>query len=162
MRRPTVHRSFGVENKRGLRNVLSNEMSEAEMLLHVQKEEESGLYLLTSGPLPPNPAELIGSDQMRRVVLELGKTFDHVVIDTPPIASFTDGVLMATISDGVILVIHANECSRKVVQRSRQALFDVGAKVLGVVLNRVNLRSTDYHYSYRYYSTYYNKDDEKL
>jgi len=154
MRRPTVHRSFGAENKRGLSNVLSNEMSEAEMLALVQKEEESGLYLLTSGPLPPNPAELIGSDQMRRVVLELGKTFDHVVIDTPPIASFTDGVLMATISDGVILVIHANECSRKVVQRSRQALFDVGAKVLGVVLNRVDMRSHDYYYGYRNYGKY--------
>ncbi|HYR76637.1 MAG TPA: polysaccharide biosynthesis tyrosine autokinase [Pyrinomonadaceae bacterium] len=159
MRRPTVHRSFGAENKRGLSNILSNEMSEAEMLALVQKEEESGLYLLTSGPLPPNPAELIGSDQMRRVVLELGKTFDHVVIDTPPIASFTDGVLMATISDGVILVIHANECSRKVVQRSRQALLDVGAKVLGVVLNRVDMRSHDYYYGYREYAKYNAESD---
>jgi capsular exopolysaccharide synthesis family protein len=136
-------------------------MTEAEMLALVQKEEQSGLYLLTSGPVPPNPAELIGSEQMRRVVLELGKTFDHVVIDTPPIASFTDGVLMAAISDGVILVIHASECSRKVVQRSRQALLDVGAKVLGVVLNRVNLRSPDYYYSYHYYSTYKSSDYEE-
>jgi len=154
MRRPSVHGSFGAENKRGLSNLLSNEMSEAEMLAVVQKEEESGLYLLTSGPVPPNPAELIGSDQMRQVILELGKTFDHIVIDSPPIASFTDGILLATISDGVILVIHANECSRKVVQRSRQALLDVGAKVLGVVLNRVNLRSADYYYNYQYYSGY--------
>ena len=154
MRRPSVHGSFGAENKRGLSNLLSNEMSEAEMLAVVQKEEESGLYLLTSGPVPPNPAELIGSDQMRQVIFELGKTFDHIVIDSPPIASFTDGILLATISDGVILVIHANECSRKVVQRSRQALLDVGAKVLGVVLNRVNLRSADYYYNYQYYSGY--------
>jgi capsular exopolysaccharide synthesis family protein len=154
MRRPTVHGSFGAENKRGLSNLLSAEMSEAEMLSVVQKEEESGLYLLTSGPMPPNPAELVGSDQMRQVILELGKTFDHIVIDSPPIASFTDGILLAAIADGVILVIHANECSRKVVQRSRQALLDVGAKVLGVVLNRVNLRSADYHYGYQYYSGY--------
>ena len=162
MRRPSVHAAFGAENKRGLSNLLSNDLSEAEMLLLVQQEKESGLYLLTSGPVPPNPAELVGSDQMRKIIFELSKTFDHIVIDSPPVASFTDGILLAAISDGVILVIHANECSRKVVQRSKQSLLDVGAKVLGVVLNRVNLRSTDYHYSYRYYSNYYNKDDEKL
>jgi succinoglycan biosynthesis transport protein ExoP len=159
MRRPSVHGAFGIENKRGLSNILSSDMTEAEMLNLVQKEKESGLYLLTSGPVPPNPAELIGSEQMRKVVQELGSTFDHILIDTPPIASFTDGVLLAAISDGVILVIHANECSRKVVQRSRQALLDVGAKVLGVVLNRVNLRSQDYHYSYRYYANYKNESD---
>ena len=154
MRRPSVHGSFGTENKRGLSNVLSTPLSEAEMLAMVQKEERSGLYLLTSGPVPPNPAELIGSEQMRNVLLELSKSFDHIVIDTPPIASFTDGILLGAIADGVIMVIHANECSRKVVQRSRQALLDVGAKVLGVVLNRVNLRSPDYYYSYQYYSGY--------
>jgi capsular exopolysaccharide synthesis family protein len=129
-------------------------MSEAEMLAFIQQEKESGLYLLTSGPAPPNPAELLGSEQMRKVILELGSSFDHIVIDTPPIASFTDGVLVAAISDGVILVVHANECSRKVVQRSQQALLDVGAKVLGVVLNRVNLNSPDYHYNYQYYTKY--------
>jgi capsular exopolysaccharide synthesis family protein len=154
-----VHGAFGIENKRGLSNILSSDMNEAEMLNLVQQEKESGLYLLTSGPVPPNPAELIGSEQMRKVILELGSTFDHIFIDTPPIASFTDGVLLASISDGVILVIHANECSRKIVQRSRQALVDVGAKVLGVVLNRVNVRSPDYYYSYSYYSNYKNESD---
>jgi len=154
MRRPSVHASFGVENKSGLSNILSSEMNETQMLTFIQQEKESGLYLLTSGPPPPNPAELLGSDQMRKVVMELGATFDHIVIDSPPIASFTDGVLVAAISDGVILVVHANECSRKVVQRAQQALLDVGAKVLGVVLNRVNVHSPDYYYNYQYYSKY--------
>jgi len=158
MRRPSIHAAFGAENKRGLSNVLSNEMSEAEMLAFVQHEKESGLYLLTSGPVPPNPAELIGSDQMRKIVLELGSTFDHIVIDSPPVASFTDGILLSAIADGVVLVIHANECSRRVVQRARQSLLDVGAKVLGVVLNRVDLHSPDYYYSYQYYSNYYKSE----
>jgi len=158
MRRPSVHGAFGIENKRGLSNVLSSEMTEAEMLNLIQQEKESGLYLMTSGPVPPNPAELIGSEQMKRVIQELGTTFDHILIDTPPIASFTDGVLLASMSDGVILVIHANECSRKVVQRSKQSLIDVGAKVLGVVLNRVNLRSPDYYYGSHYYSSNYKTD----
>ena len=153
MRRPTVHSSFGIDNRAGLSNILSNEMSHVETLALVQKEKESGLYLLTSGPIPPNPAELLGSSQMRKLLLELGSTFDHIVIDTPPIASFTDGVLVAAIADGVILVVHANECSRKVIQRSQQALQEVRARVLGVVLNRIHTRSSDYN-EYYYHSYY--------
>lgn len=153
MRRPTVHSSFGIGNRGGLSNILSNEMSSVETLALVQKERVSGLYLLTSGPIPPNPAELLGSGQMRKLLVELGSTFDHIVIDTPPIASFTDGVLLSAIADGVILVIHANECSRKVIQRSQQALQEVRARVLGVVLNRIHTRSSDY--GDYYYHSYY-------
>ena len=76
------------------------------------------------------------------------------MIDSPPIASFTDGVLLSAISDGVILVISASESSRKVIIHAQQALQDVGAKILGVVLNRVDLRSPDYYYGYRYYRYY--------
>jgi succinoglycan biosynthesis transport protein ExoP len=159
MRRPTVHSSFGIENRGGLSNILSNEMSSAETLALVQKEKVSGLYLLTSGPIPPNPAELVGSEQMRKLLIELGSTFDHIVIDTPPIASFTDGVLLSAIADGVILVIHANECSRKVIQRSQQALQEVRARVLGVVLNRIHIRSSD-HNDYYYHSYYKGQESD--
>ena len=154
MRRPTIHSSFGIANDRGLCNILANEMSEAETLSYIQQEAQSGLYLLTSGPVPPNPAELIGSDQMQNLITHLKKTFDHVVIDSPPVASFTDGVLLSSTCDGVVLVVHANECSRKVALRAQQSLEEVGAKILGVVLNRVDTRSPDYYYGYRYYSTY--------
>lgn len=154
MRRPTMHASFGIENYRGLSNILSSELSQAETLNYIQQETDSGLYLLTSGPVPPNPAELVGSTQMRKLLADLTSTFDHVVIDSPPMASFTDGVLLSAITDGVVLVVHANQCSRKVVLRSQQSLEEVGAKILGVVLNRVDMRSPDYYYSYRYYSSY--------
>jgi succinoglycan biosynthesis transport protein ExoP len=159
MRRPTVHSSFGIENRGGLSNILSHEMSSAETLALVQKEKVSGLYLLTSGPIPPNPAELVGSEQMRKLLIELGSTFDHIVIDTPPIASFTDGVLLSAIADGVILVIHANECSRKVIQRSQQALQEVRARLLGVVLNRIHIRSSD-HNDYYYHSYYKGQESD--
>ena len=91
---------------------------------------------------------------MRKLLVKLGSTFDHIVIDTPPIASFTDGVLLSAIADGVILVIHANECSRKLVQRSQLALQEVRARLLGVVLNRIHVRSSDYndYYYHSYYS----------
>jgi capsular exopolysaccharide synthesis family protein len=156
-----MHHSFGIENHRGLSNILASEMSEAEALSYVQQETESGLYLLTSGPVPPNPAELVGSAQMRKLLDELTATFDHVVIDSPPMASFTDGVLLSAITDGVVLVVHASQCSRKVVIRSQQSLEDVGAKILGVVLNRVDTRSPDYYYSYRYYGAYKNAEETK-
>jgi capsular exopolysaccharide synthesis family protein len=156
MRRPRVHSAFGIENERGLCNILANESSETDTLALLQHEKESGLYLLPAGAVPPNPAELIGSDQMRTLVAEMSATFDHVVIDSPPIASFTDGVLLAANSDGVILVINASESSRKVILRSQQALQDVGAKILGVVLNKVDVRSPDFQYGYGYgYYRYY-------
>jgi capsular exopolysaccharide synthesis family protein len=120
------------------------------------------LHLLTSGPIPPNPAELIGSEQMRRLIKMLERNFTHVVIDSPPIASFTDGVLVSSLVDGVLLVVHAGKSSRGIVRRSRQLLHDVGAKIFGVVLNNVNVKSQDGYYYYQsyYHQSYYHRDDE--
>jgi capsular exopolysaccharide synthesis family protein len=162
MRRPTIHSAFGVANHRGLCNILASEKSEDETLDFIQQDKESGLYLLTAGPVPPNPAELIGSEQMRKLIDELKVTFDHIVIDTPPLASFTDGVLLASMCDGVIMVVHSNKCSRKVVQRSQQALDEVGAKVLGVVLNRVDMRSPEYYYGARHYYEYNARESHRV
>ncbi|MDT4968539.1 MAG: polysaccharide biosynthesis transport protein, partial [Acidobacteriota bacterium] len=139
MRRPRVHSIFGVDNHRGLSTILSNDMSEAEMLNLVVQDSASGLNLLPSGAIPPNPAELLGSEQMRRLLSMLEMTFDHIIIDSPPVGSFTDGVLTSTLVDGVLLVVHSGKTSRSVARRTRQILQDVGAKVFGVVLNNVNL-----------------------
>ncbi|PYS47189.1 MAG: hypothetical protein DMF68_16645 [Acidobacteria bacterium] len=157
MRRPRLHSIFGLKNESGLSTILANKMSEAEMLSLVEQHEESGLYMLSSGPIPPNPAELLGSDQMRRLIAALENTFTHVIIDSPPVASFTDGVLLSSIADGVLLVVHGGRASRAVVRRARQLLQDVGAKIFGVVLNNVNVRSSDYYYYHHYYSHYYSK-----
>jgi capsular exopolysaccharide synthesis family protein len=116
---------------------------------------------LSSGPIPPNPAELLGSEQMRRLLATLQSNFTHVVVDSPPVSSFTDGVLISSMVDGVLLVVHGGKSSRHVVRRSRQLLQDVGAKIFGVVLNNVNLQSHDYYYYQRYYSQrYYETDAE--
>jgi capsular exopolysaccharide synthesis family protein len=143
----------------GLSSVLSSDTSEGEMLDMINKDEFSGLSVLTSGPIPPNPAELLGSDQMRRLLDILQKHFAHVVVDSPPVSSFTDGVLIATMVDGVLLVVHGGKSSRHVVRRSKQLLGDVGAKILGVVLNNISLQSHDYYYYQRYYGQkYYEKE----
>ncbi|MEZ5424097.1 MAG: hypothetical protein R2682_13525 [Pyrinomonadaceae bacterium] len=106
--------------------------------------------------MPPNPAELIAWTKMAKLLKMLQGHFTHVVVDSPPIASFTDGVLIASMVDGVVLVVNSGKSSRQVVRRSRQLLLDIGAKIIGVVLNNVNLRSQDNYY---YYQSYYTRDN---
>jgi capsular exopolysaccharide synthesis family protein len=155
MRRPRLHSIFNISNAHGLSTILSSDSNEQEMLDVIQYDEASKLHLLPSGPVPPNPAELIGSEQMANFLKTMQGNFTHVVVDSPPIASFTDGVLIASMVDGVILVVHAGKSSRQVIRRSRQLLQDIGAKIFGVVLNNVNLRSQDNYY---YYQSYYHRD----
>lgn len=152
MRRPRVHSIFNLNNDNGLSALLSREASEGEVSSAIQHDEESGLFILTAGPLPPNPAELVGSEQMLKLMSTVSPNFTHVVIDSPPIAVFTDGVLIATMVDGVLLVVHSGKASRKVVARARKMLLDVGARIIGVVLNKVEAAGSN---SYYYYSGYY-------
>jgi capsular exopolysaccharide synthesis family protein len=151
MRRPRLHAVFNVKNEEGLSTLLSSKLDERQVLSIIQKDETTKVSLLSSGPIPPNPAELIGSEQMANLLKLLQNHFTHVVVDSPPIASFTDGVLIASMVDGVILVVHAGKSSRQIIRRSRQLLNDIGARIFGVVLNKVNLRNQDNYYSQGYY-----------
>jgi capsular exopolysaccharide synthesis family protein len=108
--------------------------------------------------VPPNPAELLGSAEMRRVLDTLSKRFAHIVIDSPPVISFTDASILSTMVDGVVLVVHGGKSSRAVVRRAKQQLLDVGANIFGVVLNNVKLETQDYYSGY--YSSYYGDGDE--
>lgn len=156
MRRPRLHTVFNISNAEGLSTILSSDLNGNEILDVIQKDDLTKLNLLPSGPVPPNPAELIGSEQMANLLKLLQNNYTHVVVDSPPIASFTDGVLIASMVDGVILVVNSGKSSRQVVRRSRQLLQDIGAKIFGVVLNNVNLRSQDNYY---YYQSYYHRDN---
>jgi capsular exopolysaccharide synthesis family protein len=155
MRRPRLHSIFGIPDQLGLSSILSSSVTEKEILGMVARDETTGLGILTSGPIPPNPAELIGSDQMRHLMSVLQQHFDHVVVDSPPVSSFTDGVLISTMVDGVLLVVHGGKSSRHIVRRSKQLLQDVGAKIFGVVLNNIEIQSHDYYYYQRYSDKYY-------
>lgn len=158
MRRPRLHSVFNIANSEGLSTLLSSESDDADITRVIKTDEGTKINLLTSGPIPPNPAELIGSEQMANLLKRLQKHYTHVVIDSPPIASFTDGVLIASMVDGVILVVHSGKSSRQIVRRAKQLLQDVGARLLGVVLNNVNLRSQD---NYHYYQSYFYRDSYK-
>src|SRR5437667_2860317 len=160
MRRPRLRSIFDLPERDGLSSILSSNATPEDMLRSVVRDETSGLSILPFGPVPPNPAELLGSDQMRKLIAILGEKFTHIVIDSPPVNSFTDGVLIGSMVDGVLLVVHGGKSSREVVRRSRQLLLDVGAKIVGVVLNNVSVRSHEYYYYYQryYHQSYYTQD----
>lgn len=157
LRRPRLHSNFNLSNTRGLTNYLSGEFALDDVLQTYDKAPN--LKLLTSGPIPPNPAELLGSDKMRDLLASLSERFAHIVVDSPPVISFTDASIISTFVDGVILVVHGGRSSRAVVRRARQQLTDVGARIFGVVLNNVKVESPDYYYAAGYYSSYYQSHD---
>lgn len=152
LRRPRLHAHFGAPNVRGLTNWLSGE-TDIDALVQTYGPDHN-LKFLTSGPVPPNPAELLGSDEMRKLLGVLTERFAHVVIDSPPAISFTDASILSTMVDGVVLVVHGGRSSRAVVRRAKQQLLDVGAHIFGVVLNNVKVETQDY-----YYSGYYASED---
>jgi capsular exopolysaccharide synthesis family protein len=160
MRRPRLHSIFNLSNAKGLSSLLSREVIETEVSSAVQHDDRSGLFILTAGPLPPNPAELVGSNQMLKLISTVTSTFNHVIVDSPPVAAFTDGVLIASMVDGVLLVVHSGKSSRKIVARARKLLQDVGARIIGVVLNKVQASGShsDYYYS-GYYQHYHSDED---
>ena len=157
LRRPRLHTQFNIPNTRGLTNSLSGESNDINSLIQTC-EKQPNLKLLPSGPIPPNPAELLGSEEMRRLLASLSEKFTHIIVDSPPAISFTDASIISTFVDGVILVVHGGRSSRAVVRRAKQQLMDVGANIFGIVLNNVKLESRDYYYA-GYYSGYYKSDE---
>jgi capsular exopolysaccharide synthesis family protein len=153
LRRPTTHKVLGVDHAQGLSTYLSREVPLDQL---IQKLPIANLSLLPCGPVPPNPAELIISEKMKDMLHELAGRYDHILIDSPPLINVTDPVILSTMVDGVILVVHGGKSTRDVVRRARQELSTVGAKIFGVVLNNVDLRRDGYdnYYYYRYYSGY--------
>jgi polysaccharide biosynthesis transport protein len=151
LRRPATHTILGVGATDGLSTYLSQNI-EIDPLIH--KLQISNLSLLPCGPIPPNPAELISSPRMKELLKEMAERYDHILIDSSPMISVTDPVILSSLVDGVILVVHGGKSPRATVQRARQELLGVGAKIFGVVLNNVDLRREGYdgYYYDRYYA----------
>jgi capsular exopolysaccharide synthesis family protein len=156
LRCPSTHKHFGTDHSQGLSTYLSRDI-ELEPL--IQKLQIPNLSILPSGAVPPNPAELISSEKMKQMVRQLAEKYDHVLIDSPPLMNVTDPVILSTLVDGVILVVHGGKSSRQIVQRTRRELASVGARIFGVVLNNVDIRRGDYG-DYYYYNRYYSRYEE--
>ena len=163
LRRPSIHKVFGLRPEVGLSNVLSGG---AKWNDAVQPTMQANLFLLPSGPLPPHPSELLGSGSMQDLIREWRKEYDHIILDSPPVLSVTDAVLLAVQADMVTLVVRAGQTTMGAVRNARDLLLHLKAPLRGIVLNAVDLQSPDYYYYYysasKYRGYYTDKNAPKL
>ncbi len=157
LRRPRLHSYFDMENTRGLTNYLSGEQDTEHLIKRCKGLPK--LRVITSGPIPPNPAELLSSDEMKKLLQFLRGRYKHVIIDSPPAISFTDAAILSTLVDGVVLVAMAGKSSIHLMRRFKQRLGNIGARIYGVVLNGVKSSSVEYDYYGSGYYDYYGKSE---
>jgi capsular exopolysaccharide family len=151
LRRPNVHHRFGLNGRIGLTTLLTGATTLEDTVQRVP--EVPNLDVLVSGPVPPFPTEMLSSDAMAKLLEHCGNVYTHVIIDSPPILSVTDGVILARESDAVVLVVRHGKSSKHVVRRARDLLLRSGAPITGIVLNAVDMSSPEY-YGYYGYSGY--------
>ncbi|OAS21875.1 CpsD/CapB family tyrosine-protein kinase [Paenibacillus oryzisoli] len=147
LRKPTMHHTLRVSNRWGLTNLLTNELTIREVL---QDTFIPNLQIITSGPIPPNPSEILASKKMTSTIEELKQRFDVILIDAPPAIAVTDSQIISSRSDGVILVVNSDRTKREAVLKAKQNLDNVRARILGVVLNNVDRKNKDAYYYYYY------------
>jgi capsular exopolysaccharide synthesis family protein len=145
LRKPTVHRTFGVNNLFGFTTVLTKQASLANTVLET---EEKDLFILTSGPVPPNPAELLSSKSMEQFIEEAQEQFDYVLFDTPPLLAVADPQILANKVDGSIYVVYSGRTEIEQAKKAKELLENAQSKLVGVVLNHKEAKSTDYYYYY--------------
>jgi len=152
MRRPRVHKVFGMEAEQGLSTVI---VGETDLDQAIQASAVPSLDVLPCGPVPPNPAELLGSPRFLEIVEALAQRYDRLVFDSPPVVAVTDSMVLAGQVDGVVLVLKSGRTTRELAKQAKKQLDDVGAKLLGCVMNDVDLDAREYgYYHYYYYHKY--------
>lgn len=151
LRKPTLHERFKISNIYGLTNVLVGEKGIYQVIQF--PEEIENLSMITSGPIPPNPAELLDSRKMETILDELKEKVDIILIDTPPIGIVTDAAVLSTKVDGVILVVGYKQAEIEMVQSAQSLLNKVGANIIGTVLTQIDIKDRSYskYGSYGYY-----------
>lgn len=155
LRNPTQHKVFDLPNVQGLSVAL---VQDQDYDSYVRETSVSGLMVLTGGPIPPNPAELVASQRMKNLIQLFSEQFDVVLIDTPPIVAVTDAAIIAQEVDGVILVLASGEVNKDYAKKAKEQLDKVGAKILGAVLNKADIKTSEYYYYYYYHGA---DDDPK-
>jgi len=155
LRKPILHKTFGQENSRGFSNLIMQEMP----LSDVAKKVEENLDLITSGPIPPNPSEMLNSSKTRSLWAELMKNYDYVLIDSPPILAVADASILASQTEGVLLITKSGTTRIDLGRKAKEQLLTANANIIGVVINEMKSDTQDYYYYYYYY--YSNENDEK-
>ncbi len=151
LRRPNVHHRFGLNGRVGLTTLLTGATTIEQTIQHVP--EVPNLDVISSGPVPPLPTEMLASESMRALLEKLAGLYTHVIIDSPPILSVTDGVILSREADAVVLVVRHGKSNKHVVRRARDLLLRSGASITGIVLNAIDVSSPEY-YGYYGYSKY--------
>jgi capsular exopolysaccharide synthesis family protein len=152
LRKPGVHRLFDLPNVSGLTSLLRSDDVAIDDV--AQPTEEERLRVVATGPLPPNPAELLGSHRMQTILERLAAAADLVIVDSPPLQAVADAAILASITDGTLLVIDAGRTRRAAAGRGREALAKSGARILGAALNRLSQRARSDYVYYDYYGAY--------
>ena len=148
LRRPSLHKRFGLTNDIGLSAVFQDEATVEQV---VQRTHIEGLDVITAGPPPPNPGELLGSGEMQRALSHV-RDYDFIIIDSPPVNVVADPLVLSAYVDGVLVVVEANRTSRNMVRQAGARLREMDAPVLGAVVNKLNMQTAGY--GYNYYDTY--------
>jgi capsular exopolysaccharide synthesis family protein len=156
LRRPNVHRLFEISDEKGLSDVLSGGRSLESVIIpsHV-----SGLDLVVAGPIPPNPSELLGNERMQNIKSMI-RGYDVVIIDTPPVTVVADPMVLTPLADGVLLVVESNRTSKSLVTQAVSRLEQVSSRILGAVVNKLDVQKTGYGYSYYYEDYGYYSEEE--
>jgi capsular exopolysaccharide synthesis family protein len=145
LRKPTVHYTFSKENHVGLSNVLTRQATLDEA---VQTTSQDNLYVLTSGPIPPNPSEILGSKGMQSMLQLAKNEYDVIILDSPPVLVVTDAQVLSNITDGVVLVVSSGKTEVESAKKAKELLDSAKAKILGVVLNNKKVQDSQYYYYY--------------
>lgn len=149
LRKPNIHRIFELDAMYGLTNIL---VTRDDYRNYIKKEPTYGLDIITCGAIPPNPSELLGSNQMKQLVSEFRKDYDLVILDAPPVCDVTDAALLSTIVDGTILLACLGKVEKDRLKIAKELLLKVNANIIGVVLNKSDKNSKGRsYYNYSYY-----------
>jgi capsular exopolysaccharide synthesis family protein len=151
MRRPRLHRSFGVPNQIGISSVI---VGKATLEEAIKRTDVPNLDVLTCGPVPPNPSELLHTSRFGVVLADCAKLYDRIILDSPPTSAVTDPAVLGNLADGVVLVIKAGETTREAAMHARRQLATAKARLFGVVVNAIDFSNPAYGYEY-YYRNYY-------
>lgn len=149
LRRPGQHRTFNLKNRQGLTNVLIRAQSWNQV---VQATDVPGLSLVASGPIPPNPSELLGSEPMKEFLESTASKYDAVVLDTPPVVAVSDALVLAPLVDGIILVIRAGKTRVDQIMEAKKLLENANGRIVGAVVNAAKPNGKSYYY-YHYYAS---------
>ena len=146
LRKPSIHKKFKLSNIKGLSEVILGR----EKLLETIQAYNATLDILTSGKIPPNPSEMLGSENMKRLLAELKEHYAYIILDAPPVLAVTDAQILGTKADGVIFVVKAGTAKKEQIIQAKSQLDKVKAQIVGTVLNAVDTKSSKYQYYYYY------------